>query len=227
MLKKIAVASGIALALGLAGSAATVAFAENNGGGTTTPQSPAEMTVQIGPHGNVLLRGTLMSVTASSTLTVKSWGGTWTVNVPSGARVVPENGSLANFKAGDFVGVQGMISPNSSDWTVTAEIVRDWTAGKAFAEEVKQNKQEERSLMARNFEGVLSGLNASSSQSFMLASENKNFTVNLASGALLLTNSRRTLDWSMVKNGDRVRVYGTLASTTITASVFRDTSVRP
>lgn len=90
-----------------------------------------EMVVQIGPNGKTTLRGTIESVGTGS-INVKSWGGTWIVNIPPTANVMPTT-DLTQFKVGDFVGVKGDTS-QSGGWVINARIVRDWTTKKATQE---------------------------------------------------------------------------------------------
>jgi len=136
--KKYVVAIGVVAAV-LTGATSLV-LAENNMMGQDTSSlmmpttsmvdtfRPQPMVLQVGPEGKVLLRGIVSAVGASS-LTVKSWGGDWIVNVHSSARVLPENATLSQFAVGDFVGAQGMVN-QSALWTIDATLVRDWTAKK-------------------------------------------------------------------------------------------------
>ncbi len=89
------------------------------------PQVQKEMVLQIGPKGEVLLRGTLVSA-STGVITVKSWGGVWTVNIPAGAEIMPTavNNDVTKFVIGDFIGVQGYMS-TSENWTINAKVVRD------------------------------------------------------------------------------------------------------
>ncbi len=224
MYKKIGLALGTLGFLAVAG----VAFAQTASTATsvstsvTTPSQ--QMVLQVGPAGKVLLRGTIDSVSATS-ITVKSWGGDWTVNVSASASVMPQGVALTDFKQGDFVGVQGTVN-SSAGWTVDATLVRDWTARQALNQQVQANTQSMHTMMSsgpRTIQGTLSGL---SGQTFTLTASNGTaYSVSLASGALLLTQGRATLDFSKVSNGDTVRVYGTVSSSTISASIFRDVSV--
>lgn len=90
-----------------------------------TSQIQKEMILQVGPKGEVLLRGVLVSATAG-VITVKSWGGVWTVNIPTGAEVLPVivNNDVTKFVVGDYVGVQGYMSTSES-WTINAKVVRN------------------------------------------------------------------------------------------------------
>jgi len=208
-------------------AAAGVAFAETDSIGSTAESArPKPMVLEVGPGGKVLMRGIVGSVSTTS-LTVKSWGGDWIVQVSGSSEILPKAANLVDFKQGDFVGVQGVVN-QSANWTVDAEIVRDWTARKALGEEIKQNTQlvreEMKSGTPRNFEGTVSDLDTSA-RTFMLAGEEKTYSVVLTTDAIILKKNRATLDFSKVQNGDRVRVWGSVASSTITASVFRDVSL--
>ena len=215
MTKKMMAAAGIIGFLATAG----IAFAQ-------AAQSE-QMLVQIGPAGKVLLRGTIDSVSASS-LSVKSWGGDWTVNVGPSATVLPQGVALSSFKQGDFVGVQGSVD-SSAAWTVTASLVRDWTARAAETAQIKANVEAvkvERASAPRTVQGTLSNLGATAQTFTLTNAAGTAFSVSLASGAKLLASNWATLDFSKVSNGDTVRVYGPVASSTITASIFRDVSVK-
>lgn len=191
---------------------------------TAAPAQP--QVVQIGAKGNVLLRGTIDAV-GSGSLTVKSWGGDWTVNVPSSAKVLPASaGGIANFQTGDFVGVQGTVS-SSGSWSVDASLVRDWTSAKTTAQQENQNRQATQQAMKSAaphiYVGTLSGMNGSS---FTLTAANGTaYTVDIASGAKVLDKKWGTIAATSIQDGNTVRVFGTNASSTITASVVRDISL--
>ena len=189
----------------------------------TTPVPP--MMLLVGPQGRVLLRGTVDSVSTTS-ITVKSWGGDWTVNVPSTAQIMPRGAVLTNFHHGDFVGVQGTVSSIGS-WTIDASLVRDWAARRALNQEVGQNihsvNQEMRDGTPRILQGTLSGL---SGETFTLTAANGTaYSVSVAAGARILQKNWLTLNFSQVQNGDSVRVWGSVASSSVTASIFRDISI--
>lgn len=189
------------------------------------------MVLQVNPNGKILLRGTV-TATTSDTLTLKSWGGSWSVKVSSNTEILPKGASIADFKQGDFVGVEGSVS-TSADFTIDARVVRDWNIHEVIKQERKENRETVRdvmkALMPRNFEGTLSAL---SGQSFTLTSgSGATYQVTLASGASILQRNWLTLDFSQVQNGDKVRVWGpstsatASTSATITTSVFRDLSI--
>ncbi len=193
-----------------------------------TMSTNAEPTVlDIGADGKVLLRGTIASVSANS-LTVKSWGGDWTVNVAASTSVLPAASSLSSFQTGDFVGVQGMAD-GSASWTVDASLVRDWTVRAALTQQIKTNTQAVQQMRAsepKTIQGTLSNFSATSPTFTVTGPEGTAYSVTLGASPLLLTTSRATLNLSQVNNGDTVRVYGPVASSTITASIFRDISVK-
>jgi hypothetical protein len=223
------------IVLGIAGFLATAGMALAQTGDAATAQTTAatiaqpaqQMLLEVGPRGKVLLRGTIDSVSATS-LTVKSWGGNWIVNISSGTEVLPKDVALSSFKKGDFVGVQGIVSQSAS-WTIDATLVRDWTAREMARKEIKQNMQTVREEMKsgtpRNLEGTVSDLNASTKMFTLAEKGGTNYVVSLTPGAQILQKNFVTLDFSKVQNGDTVRVWGPVVSSTISASIFRDLSI--
>ncbi len=210
-------------ALGIIGflASAGVAFAQ------TTTSNPMPMVLHVGVNGNVLLRGTVSSVSSGS-LTVKSWGGDWTVNVPSSAEVLPSGTALTSFQQGDFVGVVGSIN-SSADFTVDATIVRDWTARAALNQQIHTNVQQARTIMSnrpRVTQGTLSNLDATAETFTLTTAAGTAYSVTLNSGAETIGRNWATIALTQANTGDTVRVYGTVSSSTIAASVFRDVSVK-
>ena len=216
-----AVASAAVLATALVASAQTAS--------TTVGVSsiPSEMLLQVNKSGKVLLRGTLDSV-SSGVLTVKSWGGDWTVNVGSSAEVLPAvlGNDITQFKTGDMVGVQGMISGNGS-WTIDASVVRDWTYREAVTAEQKQNiksaKETQQSERPRNYSGTASNVG---SDSFTLTVGGTADTVNVASGVEVVNGKWVTMPLSSIQNGDTVHVWGVNTGGMITAKIVRDVTLK-
>ena len=226
MYKKIALTLGALGFLAMTGVAfAQTASTTTSGAVSPTVISSQQMVLQVSPAGKVLLRGTIDSVSTTS-ITVKSWGGDWTVNVPASAEMMPKDATLSSFKQGDFIGVQGIVN-TSANWTVDATLVRDWTARQALNEQIQANVQSVHQMMSdapRTIQGSLSNL---SGQSFTLTtSKGTVYSVSLGSGVKLLAQNWTTLDFGKVQNNDTVRVYGTVSSSTISASIFRDVSVK-
>lgn len=92
--------------------------------------------LEIKPNGAVLIRGTVSAVNSDS-LTVKTWGGAWTVKISSATEIITKDKTLSTIIVGDYVGVQGMIS-ETADYTVDAKTVRNRTE-RAMTLEVKQS----------------------------------------------------------------------------------------
>src|SRR3989338_309208 len=81
--------------------------------------------LNIGGQGHIVLRGDIEGV-ASSSLSVRSWGGLWTGGIASSTKIISKNTNLADFKVGDYVGVQGKVS-TTTNLLIDATIIRDRT----------------------------------------------------------------------------------------------------
>ena len=209
-------------------ASAGVAFAQT---AAATPAAASQpMVLQVNTNGDVLMRGTI-SLVASDSLTVKSWGGEWTVQVPSSAKVIPaapQGAALSGFQTGDFVGVLGTVDSNSN-LTINARLVHDWSARRALTQQIRTNKQAARQTEAarsRVVQGVLSHLDATARTFTLTTARGSVYAVSLSSGAKTLARNWAALDFGTVKSGDTVRVYGTVSSSTISALVFRDVSIK-
>lgn len=84
---------------------------------------PAPVVVEVDNSGRILMRG-IVTETNADTLTLKSWGGTWTIRVGAGSTIIP--GNLAAITVGSFVGVDGQVAGDQA-LTIDATVVRDWT----------------------------------------------------------------------------------------------------
>lgn len=83
-----------------------------------------EQVLEINGRGQVLMRGTVQSVTPEA-ITVKSWGGVWTVKkAVDSAEVISQDKTLATFVVGDFVGVKGRVTTDST-LTIEGSIIRN------------------------------------------------------------------------------------------------------
>jgi len=225
-------AASVLASLALLGMA-SIAVAEETLAVKGTEPSSQAMVVQIGPGGNALLRGTVGSV-GPNTLTVKSWGGNWTVSIGSSTTVTPHEDAandLSDIKTGDFVGVQGTAN-SSAAWTIDAKLVRDWTSRKTAQQETKTNLQAVRSTektgrengVGKVFEGTASNITATSLT--LTTTAGTAYTVNVSSTTKLVDKKFHTLSaLTLVQAGDHTRVFGTASDTTITAQVVRDTSL--
>lgn len=225
MTKKIIVGTGI---LAVAAFFATTFIASAQ---TTTSvngvANPKPQVLNVGKDGNVLLRGTIVSITNGS-MTVSSWGGTWTVVIPSSASIYPVGTTnyATEFQVGDFVGIQGSIASNAN-WTVNAQLVRDWTYRATLTTQEQTNAhtaQGIRSGYPRDYIGVASNVGASSLT--LTTSNGAVYTVNLETNAEVVSRNWATLPFANIQNGDHVRVYGVNASSTVTAQIVRDVTIR-
>ena len=97
----------------------------SSGPGSPSLGGVSPMILNIGPNGNVLLRGEVVGIPDSDSLTVKSWGGNWTVNKLPTTKVMSLNNALTDFQEGDFVGVLGTVLSDGS-FEVDAKIIRKW-----------------------------------------------------------------------------------------------------
>ena len=78
--------------------------------------SQKEVQVSVAGNGNILMRGTVQTV-ASTSLTIKTWGGIWTITTDGSI-------DLSTITAGDLVGVMGAASQDAP--TIAATVVRRW-----------------------------------------------------------------------------------------------------
>ncbi len=232
MHKKIIAGTGIAVTTALL-AVAWVAGAQPTGS-TSTPAAASAPAVATQPQilsvnaaGRVLLRGTIASVSSGS-MTVNGWGGTWTVNIPASAEVLPAAaaGSYATaFQTGDFVGVEGTVATNAA-WTVNATVVSDWTYRAALNGQEKANVQAARGIRTsgpRDYVGTASGVNGSSLT--LTAANGTTYTVNAAANAEVVNRNWATMPFANIQSGDNVRVYGVNASGTVTAQIVRDVTI--
>ena len=116
-----------AIALLVFGTVGIKTFAEsiNSGTGSFSKGDPSPMMVNIGPKGNVLMRGIVVGAPSTDSIKVKSWGGSWEVNISTATKLMSLGNVIADFQDGDFVGVQGVISTDGS-FVINANIVREW-----------------------------------------------------------------------------------------------------
>src|SRR3989344_1183187 len=87
-------------------------FAEsiNSGSGSFSSKDKSPMMVNIGPKGNVLMRGIVVGAPSADSIKVKSWGGSWEVNISATTKLMRVGGVIADFQDGDFVGGLGTLS---------------------------------------------------------------------------------------------------------------------
>jgi len=200
---------------------------------TTLPTSshPMPMVVEIGPAGNALIRGTVTSVGADS-LTVKSWGGNWTVKIDENTKLLPQGLVLDQIKDGDFVGLNGKVISDES-LAVHATLIRDWTEKKIIKKEVQQNKKEVKQIVKEIVKEtpkpeirILTIESIDNVNNTLTAKLNtQTITVKLATGAKLLDRNWKNISFDQIKANDTIRVYGVLSDSNLEASVIRDISL--
>ena len=169
---------------------ASFAGAETSSSTANSASNVHRMALTVSASGKVMLRGTLQSVGTNS-IVVTSWGGSWTVNIGSDAKLVRRFGgasSLSEFQAGDDIQVNGAIS-RAAAWTVDAKIVKD------------------NSIQARNadFTGTISGLNGSA---FTLTTPRRGDIKVTVNADAKITVNGKAATVSDLANGQRVRVKG-------------------
>ena len=216
----------LGLAVAVAGGAVSLALADDDQ--DRSSHRPA-MILEVNKNGKILLRGTVESV-ASSTLTLKSWGGTWTIKTSSDTKIHPKvNGTstLSAFETGDFVGVIGQIS-ETENFTVNAKIIRNWTLKKEVKTDKQEGKKEVKEAKkegAKLFVGVAGNV---ASSSLTLNSKNKIYSVLIASSTKILNRHWLNINLSDIKVSDKIRIWGALhgtSTTDIDAEVIRDISL--
>ncbi len=243
MLSKRKIAIALTLVGGLALMVSSFAGAESNNSSIEDNRGYSikiergshgkNMQLEIGPAGRATIRGTLVSV-GSDSLVLKSWGGNWTIRVSSSTEILPKVVAtsspvgLAAFTAGDFVGVNGRVVTDQN-WTVDAKVVKDWSIRRVIEEtrkEIKkiekQEKKEERGERGQNREGIASNV---SSTSFGLTIDQTLYTVNISSSTRIVNRDFFNIGFTDIRNGDRVRVFGSASGTIVTAEVVRDVSL--
>jgi len=200
-------------AVSIMGMPASLAAAQ-----TTTPTTAPMMSVEIGTKGNVMLKGTVDSVGATS-FAMKSWGGDWTVNVE------PSVGDISKITVGDKISVSGMVNSGSA-WTVDAKSFHDSTT---VAQAVKPigthtGESDKPKIFGKVFTGTAS--NISDTSLTLTGSKGMTYTVNLDIGAKIINKSSTVLSGlSSIHSGDTLRVNGTMTGTSITAKVVRDVTI--
>lgn len=113
---------GFFVILGVIGAAQLAAYAQSAVFSSGSGSSPVIVT--INPNGSVLMRGVVESV-GTDTVTIKSWGGVWTVKIDAATEIISPKNTLSDFKVGDIAGVRGEMAHDAS-FTIGASIIRAW-----------------------------------------------------------------------------------------------------
>jgi hypothetical protein len=173
-------------ALLLAVALVTPAQAKGNDAAERTNQN---MMVSVNPAGRATIQGKVTAISSSS-VSIASWGGTWTVNFSGNVKAkYGQKLPLSSIKVGDVVTASGKIS-NNGGLTIDAVSIRD----------VNLN------VKPSSLKGVISNLNA----------EAHSFTLTLSNGTTV--NATLPLElWSKlmgssttISNGATVNLNGLL-----------------
>ncbi len=185
--KTILVVAGSMIALSLLTSLVSAQTSSSTMTGTTPS---VKMMVQINASGHATVSGAVAAVQNTS-FTVTSWGGVWTINLGSSAKIVRRFGGTSNlseFAPGDYVTITGTANQSAS-WTIDADTVRNM------------------SIQTRNayFSGTISNLNGTT---FTLTTQARgNIAVTVPSDAKVMVNGQ-TSSASSLMNGMTAVVSG-------------------
>jgi hypothetical protein len=190
-----------------------------------TKPHPLPIVVEIGPAGNALIRGTVTSV-GNDSLTVKSWGGDWTVKIDTNTKLLPNGLTLNQIKSGDFVGLNGKVKSDES-LTVHATLIHDWTEKKIIKEEIKQNIKEVREIKKETTPriNILAVGSIDQTNNTITATMNGQTITVKINNAKLIDRNWKTITLDKIQPNDTIRVYGILSGNTLEAYVIRDISI--
>jgi hypothetical protein len=182
-------------------------------------KSNNEREVQIRNNGSVTLKGAQVTAVSSSTITAQTALGnailSWTITTSGSTQFLNKKSqtiALADIVVGDEINLNGTMASGSA-LTVNATVVRDVTK--------VQNTPV--SSVRDTFQGSLVSLVGTSTPTTMtLNIGGTNYTVNIPSTAIVLSNAWLPVSLSTFVNGDTVRIFGTMSSTTINALVVRN-----
>ena len=175
--------------------------------------------VYILPNQDVLVRGAEVTAVGSSSISAEvNWGSlsmAWKVNVASSTKFIFHDdgpGSLSDVKVGDTISFKGKLVSTESQFTVDAQVVKDWSLLKS----------------PKVFEGgILQSLASTTPPTTMVVRfHDSDFTVRIATSTAILDAAWRRVSLSAFDVGDQIRVFGPMsASSTIDATVVRDVSL--
>jgi hypothetical protein len=210
-------------------STSTTSSSSTTSTSTTLPANshPMPLIVEIGPAGNALIRGTVTNV-GTDFLTIKTWGGTWTIKIDSNTKFAPQGLTLSQIQTNDFIGLNGKVNSEET-LTVDATLIRDWTEKKIIKEETQQNKKEVKQIIKETPKPEIRILTIESidtvNNTLTAKLNTQTLTVTLANNVKLLDRNWKTITFTQLKANDTIRVYGILSGTTLEASVIRDISI--
>jgi hypothetical protein len=179
--------------------------------------------VQIQESGRTLVRGATVTAISGSTITASVvLGGTtlaWTAVTDGSTKFLDKNGRTGasnTVAVGNTISFSGSLT-NASGLSVKVDTVKNWSKDSATSSK-------------HTFEGTLQSIASTTAPtSFVLKVGNTNYTVNVATTALVLQNNWTRGTLSQLAIGHTVRVYGSVQAnnaSVIDALIVRDTSLK-
>lgn len=180
--------------------------------------------VHITDTGKVLVRGAKVTAVSGNTISAETlWGSavmTWSVLTDGSTEFIRRaggKGSVSDIAVGDLISFQGTLQTSvASPLTVQAKIVKNWTPKPV--------------PVPMTLEGEIKTPPVSSSTPTTMTAtfKDRDYTVNIASDTSILNFFWLRIPLSSLAAGHTVRIYGLVnsSSSTIDATVIRDTSVR-
>jgi uncharacterized protein YdeI (BOF family) len=181
----------------------------------TNPQRTIPPIVNIGPSGNVLIRGTVTNI-GSDSLEVKSWGGKWTIKISADTAFYPERLTLNQIQVNDQIGIKGKIESLEDTLTVTGKLVRDYDA--------KVREPRNYNLTVQSVDTANNTITARRPDAQAQTSTNI-ITVRLSSQTTLVDRVGRPITLSQIGNEHHIQVYGVLIGSNLDAQSIKDLSL--
>ena len=163
------------------------------------PRETPPLMVNISANGRVLVRGAKVTSVATSTVQAQtSWGPfaiTWTVVTDGATEILRRQGGagpMSEIAIGNIVSFEGTLDQSAATQpTVRAKILRNWSVEKQRI----------------NAFGVIQGV-ASTTQSFILNTEERGSVTVLTTAATKFTRQNATTTFAALRAGDVVSVHG-------------------
>jgi hypothetical protein len=118
------------------------------------------------------------------------------------------------------IGASGLTLTASAN-TTTAKIEKHQSLTKIAR--VKKTETIKNDFHKRTFHGTVTEISA---DSLTITKGSKTFTVNTSSTTRILNNNWKTINFSDIKSGDKIKIQGTVSNTIITARTIRDISLK-
>ena len=116
------------------------------------------------------------------------------------------------------IGTSGFILDASANTSTGARVQR------SHQERILRTRKAEASTIGRRI--VVGTVTAVSDSSITITSGSKTYTINTSDNTRFLNQSWKTISLSNIQTGNKIRVFGTIADTTVTAKTVRDISLQ-